>query len=145
MKREDTVRTLLNTISIFTNRDWGSSEKNNEATELTRRIQKAVTMRDDTEMEKLVAEIQYFMSATFVLFKRMEGLVKRHGQRVWQTPQDNGTWGGLIERTSVIIKRKDSAELVEIAPRIIAFLRRRNEHVLAQSLEDALKIAKPQR
>jgi hypothetical protein len=145
MKREDTTRTLLNTISIFTNRDWGSSEKNSEATELTRRIERAVTMRDDTEMEKLVAEIQYFMSATFVLFKRMERLVKRHGQKVWQTSQDNETWGGLIERTSVIIKRKDSAELVEIAPRIIAFLRRRNEHVIAQSLEDALKTPKPQR
>lgn len=145
MKHEDTTRTLLNSILIFKSRDWGSPEKNNEATELTRRIQRAVTMRDDTEMEKLVTEIQYFMSATFVLFKRMERLVKRHGQRVWQTPQENEIWSGLIERTSVIIKRKDSAELVEIAPRIVAFLRRRNEHVLAQNLEDALKTYKPQR
>jgi hypothetical protein len=142
MKREDTVRTLLNSVPIFTNRDWGSSEKNNEAIELTRRIQKAVTLRDEIEMDKLVAEIQHFMSETFVLFKRMERLVKRQGQRAWRTPQDNETWSRLIERTSIIIKRKDSVELIEITPRIIKFLRLRNEHVLAQSLEDASKMSK---
>lgn len=145
MKREDTVRTLLNTISIFANRDWGSSEKNNAVAGLARRIRQAVTLRDETEMEKLFREIQYFMSATFVLFKRMERLVERHGQKMWHTPQDNSTWSGLIQRTSIIIRRRDGAELVEIAPRIIRFLRLRNEHVLAQSLEDALKTSKPQR
>ena len=145
MNREDTVRTLLNAISIFTNRDWGSSEKNNAATELTRHIQKAVNLRDEIEMEKLVKEIQHFMSATFLLFRRMERLVEWHGQKEWRTPEDTKIWRNLVERTSTIVRRRDGTELVEIAPRIIAFLRKRNEHVLAQNLEDALCACKSER
>jgi hypothetical protein len=145
MKRDDTIQILLNSISIFTNRDWGYPEKNNRAAELAHSIQKAVNLCNDVEMEKLVVEIQSFMSPSFVLFKRMESLIKRQEQRAWRTAQDNATWSGLIERASIIIQRRDNAELVEIAPRIITFLRRRNEHVLAQSLEEATNICKPQR
>lgn len=145
MKHEDTIRTLLNSIPIFTSRDWGYPEKNNKAAELAHSIKRAVNLRNDAEMKKLVAEIEYFMSPTFVLFKRMERLIERQGQRTWHTVQDNATWSGLIERTLIIIQRRDNAELVEIASRIITFLRRRNEHVLAQSLEEAANICKPQR
>ena len=145
MKREDTVRTLLNSIPIFTNRNWGYPEKNNRATELAHSIKKAVNLRNDAEMEKLVVEINHFMSPTFVLFERMKRLTERQGQRTWRTMQDNATWGDLMDRTLVIIRRRDNAELTEIALRIIRFLRRRNEHVLAQNLEEAANICKPQR
>src|SRR3989338_3843286 len=145
MTRTDTARTLLTSVSIFTSRDWGSSEKNNAAIELARRIEMAVTLRDEAEMQKLVSEIKFFMSVTFLLFRRMELLVQRHSRRTWLTPGDTKTWNAIMERTSTIIKRKDGEELVEIAPRIIKFLGQRNGHVFAQGLEVSLKIAKQQR
>lgn len=47
-----------------------------------------------------------------------------------------------MDRTAVVVKRRDSAELTDIARRIIAFLRQRNEHVLAQGLEEALNMSR---
>ncbi|MES2315124.1 MAG: hypothetical protein V4486_00085 [Patescibacteria group bacterium] len=145
MGREDTVRTLLNSIPIFTSRDWGSVERNGRAVELAKSIRAAVDQRDDAKMKELAKEIDYFMSPSFVLFKRMERLIERQGQRVWRAEQDNAAWQSLIRRTSIVTRRRDTAELAEIAPRIIAFLKQRNEHVLAGSLEEALATCKARR
>lgn len=145
MKREETLQALLNSIPMLTNRDWGSPEKNNRATELAQFIRSAINQSSNAEMERLVLEIKYFMSPTFVLSERMKRLIERHGQRAWRTPQDNTTWSGLMERTSIIVGRRDEKELLEIVQRVIAFLRQRNEHVLAQNIEGAVNMSKQRR
>ena len=139
MTKNDGSRSLLNSLPIFKNRDWGSPEKNSAAAELARRIENMANQGNQAEMQKLVAEVEHFMSPAFVLFKRTATLTERHRSRTWRTTTDNVAWKVLMDRTSTILQHKDTKELTEITPNIVAFLRRRNEHVLAQGLEDALK------
>ena len=139
MTKNEGAHALLNSLPIFKNRDWGSAEKNSAAVELARRIEKVAIQGSQAEMQKLIAEVEHFMSPAFVLFKRTRSLTERHGSRTWRTTSDNATWKVLMDRASTILQHKDAKELTEITPNIIAFLQRRNEHVLAQGLEDALK------
>ncbi len=145
MNRDDTARTLLNSLSALTSRDWGSPEKNNGAVELTRRIREVVTLRDDIAMGRLVEEVKYFTPPTFTLFERMKRLVEHESEKKWGKPVDDATWGKFIERAKIVIDRRDGAEIIEIAQRIIVFLRQRNGHVLAGKLEDAVKLTKKPR
>lgn len=136
----DSAQTLLNLIPMFTSRDWGSPEKNSRAVELARSIREAVHLRDDAKVAKLVQEVQFFMAPTFVFFKRLERLAGQEYK--WRTTQDDTTWSGMMDRTRTIVERNDKVEVVEIAPRIIAFLRKRNGHVLAQNIQEALDMCR---
>ncbi len=140
MSLTDSAQALLNSVPMFISRDWGSSEKNSRAMELARSIREAVHLRDETKVAALVQEVRYFMAPTFVLFRRLDRLAKQEHR--WRTQQDDTTWSGMMSRTRTIVERNDDSEVVEIAPKIIAFLRKRNGHVLAQSMQEALDMCK---
>ena len=138
MTREDIVKVLLGALPMFSNHDWESSEKNNRASELSRRISRAVTVRDEEEMEVLTGEVRNFFSPAFLLFERINRLVKDHASDPWSSQQAAWEWSGLVNRARVVLERRDEEELLQIVPRLVSFLQRQNKHSLAKGVIEAL-------
>lgn len=145
MKQKEFGQILLNSLSLLDHRRWESLEKNNKAAELSQQIRTAINTGNTAELEKLTAEVKYFMSPTFTLFERVKRLTQVETDRSWTKESDTVAWKALLSRATTVIHRNDTEELKQITERIIAFLKSRNGHVLAQNLEDALKITRKQR
>src|SRR3989344_4391411 len=136
MNPEDTRRALMNSISSVARRNWESPEKNNKAAELSRRVQDAMARQDQGELSELALEMRHFMAPTFTLFERVSRLTREQANKKWSKSEDETSWRKLVERARIVVTRRDSEELVQVAERLVAFLRQRNGHVLAQSLEE---------
>lgn len=142
MDTKEIRRALLNSLPYLDHRNWESPEKNNLATGISKRIRVAVETKDTAELERLIVEIKHFTAPSFTLHERIRGLTLKEIGRKWATEADSATWNTLIARATIIIRRNDTEELKQIAERLITFLRARNGHILARSLEDALNIAR---
>ena len=142
MNQEDTRRALMNSISSVARRNWESPEKNNKAAELSRRVQDAMARQDQGELSELALEMRHFMAPTFTLFERVSRLTREQANKKWSKSEDETSWRKLVERARIVVTRRDSEELVQVAERLVAFLRQRNGHVLAQSLEEAMRMTK---
>lgn len=141
MDSQDTERALLNSLSSIDHRNWESLEKNNKGAELVKRIREASIKKDAAELTKLVVEMKQFMSSDFTLFERMKRITRDEAGRSWSKPQDTEVWKNYMQRAVLVVERRDKDELLELAQKIAAFLRRRNGHILAKSIEEALKLA----
>jgi hypothetical protein len=141
MTADDTRRALMNSIATIAGRRWESPEKNNRAAELARKVPEAVNRQDQAEIEKLVKEMQQFVSPTFTLFARLERLAKEQATKEWPKREDGVVWKSYIERAALVVSRRDGDEVILLAQRIVGFLRQRNGHVLASNIEEAVKMA----
>ena len=142
MDSTDTKRALLNSLSMIDGRNWESPEKNNRAAVLVQQIRIALAQNNVNQITRLAKEAEHFSSPLFTLFERIERLTRDHTSRKWVKPQDTEAWGKLMDRTRIIVARRDKHEVVEISRRILTFLQSRNGHDLARPIDEALGFAK---
>ena len=138
MTRTETGTVLLRLIDEYRDRDWGSPERNNLWPDLSRRIRLALHTKNESELAAVERELHWFMTPVFVLAQRMTRIIERRKDKVWKSPVDQETWKNFVARSNAAISRKDQREIRDLGRKMTEFLRRRNEHVLAEQLEHAL-------
>lgn len=136
-QKKETERQLLRFAAELKQRDWGDPERNTFASQLANKITLAVHQGDSRPLEELQRDVVWFRSPVFTLGERINILMRGQKDRVWKTDRDNRLWQGLVVRAEIAYRKRDQSELKELGRKISGFLRRNNEHKLAQPLDDA--------